>query len=73
MSRERLSDNPFRFVATKSGRVMIYADDRLARTLKGGEAAGFLAKAEGSSSSELQMLMARTTGQFKFGNERTER
>ena len=66
----RMTDSPFRFVALKDGRVRIYAESRLARTLKGSEAARFLSKSEFASTEELQMLMAKATGQFKFGNER---
>ena len=65
-----LAENPFSFAASKDGRVMIYANGRLAKTLKGGEAAKFLSKAEVSVNRQLQVLMAKATGQFKFGNER---
>jgi len=65
-----LAENPFTFAASKDGRVMIYSNGRLAKTLKGGEAAKFLSKVDVSASRELQVLMAKVTGQFKFGNER---
>ena len=48
---------------------MIYADGRVAKTLKGREAARFLSKAEGATEADLQLLMARVTREFKFGNE----
>ncbi|MDP5071431.1 MAG: hypothetical protein NWQ45_11080 [Congregibacter sp.] len=65
-----LADKPFYFIAFKDGRVMIYAHNRLAKTLKGNEAARFTLKAESLVERDLQMLMAKITGQFKFGNER---
>jgi len=68
---DSLADNPFRFVATKQGQVLIYGRGRQVKTLKGREAAKFLAKADALDSRDLQLLMAKATGQFKFGNERT--
>lgn len=65
-----LAENPFTFSASKDGRVLIYAGSRLAKTLKGGEAAKFLSKADVYGNREMQVLMAKATGQFKFGNER---
>jgi len=67
---DQLADNPFTFTVSKDGRVMIYSGGRLAKTLKGGEATKFLSKAEVAAGRELQLLMAKVTGQFKFGNER---
>ena len=64
------TDCRFRFVELKDDRVRIYSDSRLAKTLKGSEAARFLSKSESCTPEELQMLMAKVTGQFKFGNER---
>jgi hypothetical protein len=65
-----LADEPFYFAATRQGQVLIYARGRLVRTLRGKEASKFLFKADSLESRELQVLIARTTGQFKFGNER---
>ncbi|MEW2138397.1 hypothetical protein AB0892_17650 [Streptomyces sp. NPDC005409] len=43
---------------------------RAAATLRGGRAAKFLAEVE---SGDAQLVMARWTGAYKFGNERTAR
>ena len=67
---EPLSGSPFHFVATKQGQVLIYARARLVKTLKGKEATKFVAKADTLDSKDRQLLMAKATGQFKFGNER---
>ena len=52
------------------GKVRIFWDNRTIMTLSGQKAADFLAKAEGLDEAELQLLLAKLTGQFKHGNER---
>jgi hypothetical protein len=54
----------------KNGDVEILHRGRLASTLRGNEAADFLAEASGSELIGLQPLMARITGNYKHGNER---
>lgn len=49
---------------------MIYAEGKLAKTLKGSNATRFLTKIQSAPEREEQLIMARLTGQFKFGNER---
>lgn len=51
-------------------KVRIFWDNRPIMTLSGQNAADFLAKAEGLDEAELQLLLAKLTGQFKHGNER---
>ena len=60
----------FNFQQTKDGLVMIYAEGRLAKTLKGSNAIRFLARVTSAKECEKQLIMAKATGQFKFGNER---
>ncbi|WP_030766768.1 hypothetical protein [Streptomyces sp. NRRL F-2664] len=48
--------------------VVITHHGRPAATLRGGRAAAFLAEVE---SGDAQLVMARWTGSYKFGNERT--
>lgn len=69
--KNSVANEPFRFVATKEGRVLIYARGRMVKTLKGKEAAKFVAMADILEAKDLQLLMAKATGQFKFGNERS--
>lgn len=54
----------------KSGEVELLHRGRLAATLRGAEAAGFLAEMDGCGPDEAQQLMARLTGNYKRGNER---
>lgn len=72
-NEERLSEErPFTFRATKDGRIFIAWRGRDAASLKGREAAKFLAAVEGAGPDAQQLLMARVTGNFKRGNERRE-
>ncbi len=49
---------------------MIYAEGKLAKTIKGANATRFLSKIQSATEREEQLIMAKVTGQFKFGNER---
>lgn len=63
-------DLGFTWRQRKNGDVEILHRGRLASTLRGNDAADFLAEANGSALIELQPLMARLTGNYKHGNER---
>lgn len=65
-----LAHEPFSYQTTKSGLVQIRCDNRVVTTLKGKAAARFATKVETLDAAGQQQLMARATGQFKFGNER---
>jgi hypothetical protein len=61
-----------KFTFWKSGKdVLIHHGNTLAATLRGKPADKFLAKLERLSEEEQQAVMARTTGNYKRGNERT--
>ncbi len=61
----------FSYTESKGDKVMILSNGKLAKTLSGKEAVNFLSRIELSSNEEqTQLIMARATGQFKFGNER---
>lgn len=60
----------FRYVQHADGAVVITHRERAATTLRGGRAAKFLAEVE---SGDGQLVMARWTGAYKFGNERQAR
>ena len=66
----KLPEIPFSYQATKDGRVRISWGARHVVTLKGSKAASFLESAQGLAEDELQLLLARVTGNFKRGNER---
>ncbi|MGW7414228.1 hypothetical protein [Streptomyces sp. NPDC054863] len=60
----------FRYVQHPDGTVLITHRERAATTLRGGRAEKFLAEVE---SGDGQLVMARWTGSYKFGNERLAR
>ncbi len=61
----------FTWRARKNGDVEILHRGRLASTLRGHDAADFVAEAESCDEAGAQALMARVTGNYKRGNERT--
>ncbi|CAM5649055.1 hypothetical protein GCM10010329_09950 [Streptomyces spiroverticillatus] len=60
----------FRYEQRGDGTVVITHHQRAASTLRGGRAEKFLAEVE---SGDEQLVMARWTGAYKFGNERMAR
>jgi hypothetical protein len=65
-------DDPgFTYRASKQGGVSVHRRGRLVATLRGGKAQEFLAEIEGGDPAARQRLMARVTGNYKRGNERT--
>jgi hypothetical protein len=61
----------FRFQSNKDGKVFIYWTNRLVTTLSGNQARQFMERASRADETGVQMLMAKATGNFKRGNERT--
>ncbi|MER7417159.1 hypothetical protein ABT346_10290 [Micromonospora peucetia] len=59
----------FAYVERSDGTVVINHHGRVAGTLRGGRAAEFLAEVDGDP----QLVMARWTGNYRRGNERTAR
>ena len=58
-------------IEQKQGEVRIHHHERLATTLRGTDAQEFLEECENGDSASQQQLMARVTGNYKHGNERT--
>ena len=69
MDRETESDFSFRLVT--DGSVRITWRGKHVVTLTGPKAAAFRTRIESADEGEAQLLMARVTGNFKRGNERT--
>ncbi|MBC9733615.1 hypothetical protein [Nocardioides marmotae] len=59
----------FAYVRRGDGSVVVTHHGRVAATLRGGRAAEFLAEVE----DDPQLAMARWTGNYRHGNERTAR
>ena len=69
-TNDPLADQPFEWTATAAGSLRIFHRGRLAKVLDGREALRLQLKLEGASDQQVQQLLARATGHFKFGNER---
>jgi hypothetical protein len=65
------SDLGFTYRARKNGDVELLHHGRLATTLRGLEAVDFRQDVADSTDAAAQQLMARLTGNYKHGNERT--
>ncbi|MCB0114105.1 MAG: hypothetical protein KDD84_08435 [Caldilineaceae bacterium] len=66
-------DLGFSYRTRKNGDVEIRHNGRLATTLRGDKARDFVDEVEESDFAEGQEIMARLTGNYKRGNERTAR
>jgi hypothetical protein len=64
------TDLGFSIRTRKGGDVEILHHGRVAATLRGREAADFLAEVADPANPDAQQLMARLTGNYKRGNER---
>lgn len=64
-------DLGFRFTTRKNGDVVIVYRGRVATTLRGRQAREFVAVSEVGDARARQHRMARLTGNFKRGNERS--
>ena len=65
-----LADEPFSYREIKGGRVQITCSGRIVKILTGNDAARFVSRIASADAKGVQLLMAKVTGQFKFGNER---
>ena len=69
--RNRFAEEVFTYRATKDGRVLLFWQGKQVMTLKGSKAQKFLEDVDGLDEREAQLVIARITGNFKRGNERT--
>lgn len=70
--RNRLSEEPFTYQITKKGTVAIYYEGKQIKVVKENEAERLLAKIHEAEQQtiEVQLLLAKVTGNFKRGNEK---
>jgi len=61
----------FDYQALSSGKVLLFWKGRLIKTLAGTEAVRFLDKINQADSKTTLLLIAKATGNFKRGNERS--
>ena len=60
----------FRWRASRDGTVFVSWQGRTIRTYRGAEAAKLLARLDGASDTEVQLALAKITGNYRHGNER---
>ena len=70
MAENSLDENPFSFRQYKNGNVSISWQNKEVMLLKGKNGEKFLSQIEGKSKAEIQLALAKLTGNFKRGNER---
>ena len=70
MAENSLNENPFAYRLYKNGSISIEWKHREVKLLKGKSAEKFLSKIAGKSGAEIQLELAKITGNFKRGNER---
>jgi hypothetical protein len=68
--RNRLSEEPFTYRITKNGTVVIYHKGKQIKFLKDREALIERSNEVENNITELQLLLAKITGNFKRGNEK---
>jgi len=72
-TEDRVENDRFDYIETKSGLVQISYLGKTVTTLAGKEAHRFLSKIDSGDGRQRQLLMAKATGHFKHGNERATR
>ena len=65
-----LAGEPFSYQPTKDGKLLIYWRGALVSTLKGNQTGKLLARLSGADTAQVQLILAKATGNFKRGNER---
>ncbi|MCJ8005928.1 hypothetical protein ACFFF5_05675 [Lederbergia wuyishanensis] len=69
--RNRLDESPFTYRISKNDTVFIDFNGKVVKTIKGKEAEKILTKIKSAASEkEVQLILAKITGNFKRGNER---
>ncbi len=63
-------DEPFDYTETKDGKVMIRRSGKTVKILGIKDSARFLKRTSGKSEENIQIELARVTGNYKRGNER---
>lgn len=68
--RDNLKSKPFSYKVTKSNITLIYYHNKQIMILSEKDTSKMLKKISGKSDYEIQLVLAKLTGNFKHGNER---
>ncbi|KQZ07445.1 hypothetical protein ESP57_16270 [Agromyces fucosus] len=69
--RGRLATDPFEYRITKQGGVTVFRGGQPVMTVGGREAARLVAGLQRADDSQVQHLLARASGNYRRGNERS--
>ncbi len=70
MKDDPLADQPFSYRLSKDGKVFIDYEGKHVFTLSGNKAQKFIAELDDMGETEIQLTLAKVTGNFKRGNEK---
>ena len=65
-----IPDPPFEYRVTKQNKTLIHRGAKLVMTLSPPKTLNLQSKIVGKTAFEIQMILAKITGQYKFGNEK---
>jgi len=68
--RDRLKEKPFSYKITKANKTFIYFENKRIMILNEKQTENFLSKIKGKEDFQIQLVLAKITGNFKHGNER---
>ena len=68
--RDRLKEKPFSYKITKANKTFIYFENKSIKILNEKETKNFISKINGKDDFQIQLVLAKITGNFKHGNER---
>lgn len=69
-NRGRLQENPFSYKMTKANKIIIFYENRQIMILSEASSMRLHKRMNGKSDFDIQMELAKVTGNFKRGNER---
>jgi predicted acetyltransferase len=71
--RDKLDEGPFSYRVSKDNKVFIKWHDKEVKIIKGKESEKFILKIGNVDMKEAQLIMAKITGNFKRGNEKSNK
>ncbi len=69
-ARGKLNEEPFDYNVSKNGKVFINWNGKMIMIINEKDSAKLLKKMENASNHDVQLILAKATGNFKHGNEK---
>jgi len=73
MQENKLSERPFSYKITANGKIIIYYNSRQIMIVTGSNSVKLQSKLLDKSDRQVQLILAKITGNFKHGNERSNK